>query len=92
VKLRFQADADLRQAIVTGTLRHSSDLDFQSAGAVPFDSLDDLLVLALAAEQDRVLVSHDQNTMELHFRQFVRNKRSPGLILIPPTPIGWDRD
>ena len=30
-KIRFQADADLRQAIVTGAIRGQPNLDFQSA-------------------------------------------------------------
>jgi predicted nuclease of predicted toxin-antitoxin system len=89
VKLRFQADADLKRAIVAGLQRYSKDLDFQTAESIPLEGLDDLLVLASAADQNRVLVSHDQNTMELHFRRFVREQSSPGLILIPQRiPIG----
>ncbi|GAA6616082.1 hypothetical protein NUACC26_018810 [Scytonema sp. NUACC26] len=30
-KVRFQADADLKQAIVTGTTRREPSIDFQSA-------------------------------------------------------------
>jgi hypothetical protein len=30
-KVRFQADADLRQAIATGIIRKQPDIDFQSA-------------------------------------------------------------
>lgn len=43
-------------------------------------------VLALAAEQQRVLVSHDVGTMPAHFRGF-RNagKQSAGVFLIPQT-------
>jgi hypothetical protein len=43
-------------------------------------------VLALAAEQQRVLVSHDVGTMPAHFRAF-RNagKQSAGVFLIPQT-------
>jgi len=68
MKLRFQADADLNQAIVAGLQRYALDVDFQTALSVPLEGLDDSLVLAVAAEQNRVLVSHDQNTMEFHFR------------------------
>jgi hypothetical protein len=41
-------------------------------------------VLALAAEQERVLVSHDVGTMPAHFRRF-RNagRQSSGIFLIP---------
>jgi hypothetical protein len=46
--------------------------------------LNDIEVLALAAEQERVLVSPDAGTMPTHFRAF-RNagKRSPGVFLVP---------
>jgi hypothetical protein len=40
-------------------------------------------VISLAARLDRLLVSHDVNTMPGHFREFAKRKRSPGLVLIP---------
>jgi len=43
-------------------------------------------VLALAAEQQRVLVSHDVGTMPAHFRAFQdAGERSAGVFLIPQT-------
>jgi hypothetical protein len=46
--------------------------------------MNDLDVLALAAERQRVLVSHDVGTMPAHFRA-LRNsgKHSAGVFLIP---------
>ena len=46
--------------------------------------MNDPEVLALAAERQRVLVSHDAGTMPAHFRKF-RNagKHSSGVFLIP---------
>ena len=41
------------------------------------------VVLAIAASENRVLVSHDVSTLPGHFRLFVRRRNSPGLILIP---------
>ncbi len=78
MKLRFQADADLNHAIILGVQRQANEVDFQTAESVPLEGLDDPLVLALAAEQNRVLVSHDQNTMDFHFRNFVKTVDSPG--------------
>ena len=50
-------------------------------------------VLALAAGQGRVLVSHDFKTMPEHFRVFSLERVSPGLILIPQRlPIGMAID
>jgi hypothetical protein len=50
VRLRFQADADLKHAIVAGTLRREPGLDFQRAESVPLEGLADPTVLALAAQ------------------------------------------
>lgn len=83
MKIRFQADADLNQAIVIGVSRRVPEIDFQPARAVPLHDLDDLAVLALAAQQGRVLVSHDISSMETHFRKFIRTHTSPGLVLLP---------
>ena len=71
MKIRFQADADLKHAIVAGVLRRAASVDFRRAESVPFVRLADPAVLAAAAEDNRVLVSHDINTMEGHFREFI---------------------
>ena len=87
MRIRLQADADLKHAIVAGTLRRAASVDFRRAEAVPLEGLADPSVLALAAEEGRVLVSHDVNTMERHFRDFIQNQNSPGLSLIPQTRV-----
>ena len=88
MRIRFQADADLKHAIVAGTLRRAASIDFRRAEAVPLEGLADPFVLSAAAKAGRVLVSHDVNTMERHFRDFTRERDSPGLILIPQTRVG----
>ena len=86
MKVRFLADADLNNSIVTGVLRRESSLDFLTAQAAALRGMDDLAVLALAAERQRVLVSHDVGTMPAHFRAFRRaGKHSPGVFLVPQT-------
>ena len=86
MKVRFLADADLNKSIVSGVLRREPAIDFLTAGAAGLRRLKDLEVLALAAEQQRVLVSHDVGTMPAHFRTY-RNagKRSAGLFLVAQT-------
>jgi predicted nuclease of predicted toxin-antitoxin system len=79
---RLLADADLNGAIVSGVLRRSAHLDFKRAEEVPLEGLSDAAVLAIAAEDDRVLVSHDVTTMPDRFREYVRQRNSPGVILI----------
>jgi len=82
VKVRFLADADLNKTIVSGVLRRDPSIDFQTAQAAGLRCLKDPEVLALAAKQRRVLVSHDVSTLPAHFRTF-RNagKRSAGVFL-----------
>lgn len=83
MKIRFLADADLNRAIVSGTLRREPFLDFMTAHAAGLRGMHDPEVLALAAEQQRVLVSHDVGTMPAQFRAF-RNagKHSAGVFLV----------
>jgi uncharacterized protein with PIN domain len=41
-------------------------------------------LLELAAQQDRILITHDRRTMTRHFRErLVVGKRSPGLFIVP---------
>jgi hypothetical protein len=68
VKVRFLADADLNGAIVSGVLRREPSVDFLTAKVAGLRGMHDLGVLALAAESQRVLVSHDISTMPPHFR------------------------
>jgi hypothetical protein len=83
MKARLLADADLHPGIINGFLARRHAVDFQFARGVIPDRMSDLEVLAVAADLGRVLVSHDRNTMPLHFRAFTRLSRSPGLVLIP---------
>lgn len=83
MKIRFQADADLNQIIVLATLRHEPSIDFQTAGAARLFACTDQEVLQIAAQDGRVLVTHDQKTMPGHFAEFIENATSPGLLVIP---------
>lgn len=82
MKVRFQADADLNEDIVTGILRRQPQVDFQTATAASLRLLTDIDVLTLAARQGRVLVSHDRRTMPVAFEQFLRSNQSPGLLIV----------
>ena len=66
--VRFLADANLHHAIVSGCLRREPAMDFLSAQVARLDGVADADVLALAAAQGRILVTHDFQTMPTHFR------------------------
>lgn len=80
--IRFQADADLRQAIVTGTIRRQPDIDFQSAYVALLEGKKDSEVLAIAAQDDRVLVTHDRKTMPAEFGKFIISQTSSGVLVL----------
>ncbi len=81
--VRFQADADLNQIIVAALVRRAPGVDFRTAEVAHLKGLDDPEVLALAAGEGRVLVTHDSRTMPSHFGAFVESHRSAGVIVIP---------
>ncbi|MEN3331765.1 MAG: hypothetical protein V7641_1130 [Blastocatellia bacterium] len=82
MKLRFQADNDLDQRIVTAVRRLEPAIDFQTAPALSLHGISDLEVLALTAQQGRILVSHDRQTLPDHFQQFIASQTSPGAIIV----------
>lgn len=82
MRVRFQADADLNEDIVTGILRRKPGVDFQTATTANLRLLSDLEVLTLAAREGLVLVSHDRRTMPWAFAEFVRSNLSPGLLIV----------
>ena len=83
MKIRFQADADLNQVIVQAVIRQEPSIDFQTAVRADLEGLDDPAVLALAAREGRVLVSHDKKTMPYHFADFIVQQTSAGVLLLP---------
>jgi hypothetical protein len=83
MKLRFQADNDLDERIITATKRLEPAIDFKRASEIGLHlGVSDDQVLALAAKEGRVLVTHDRRTMPSHFEYFISHNTSPGLIII----------
>jgi hypothetical protein len=66
MKVRFPADADFNQNIVRAVRRRAPAIDFQTAHEAGLHGLDDQAVLAQAAREGRLLVSHDRRTMPNH--------------------------
>jgi predicted nuclease of predicted toxin-antitoxin system len=83
--VRFQADADLNTEIVAGVLRREPSIDFQTADEASLHRVPDPEVLVLAAQENRILVTHDSRTMPRHFAEFIRHHSSPGVFLIAQT-------
>jgi precorrin-6B methylase 1 len=83
MKVRFQADADLNHIIVKATLRCEPAIDFQTAQTASLTGLKDQEVLAIAAREARLLVTHDRKTMPKHFAEFIKTERSSGVLIVP---------
>ena len=85
MSVRFQADNDLNRLIVTATLRREPAIDFRTAQAAGLDRLDDRAVLKGAAEEGRILVTHDKRSMPRHFAEFIaEGHNSPGVLVVIP--------
>jgi predicted nuclease of predicted toxin-antitoxin system len=82
MKVRFQADADLNEDIVAGVVRREPGIDFQTADEANLRGLPDPQVLALAAQENRILVTHDRRTMPRHFADFIGTQKSFGVVII----------
>lgn len=65
-------------------------MDFLSANDAELEGLPDPDVLTRAADEDRILVTHDLKTMPHHLGRFLQTGRSsPGVLLVPQyVPVG----
>ena len=84
--VRFLADEDVRADIIQGCV-------LRTRGRHPgreerrLERKQDPVLLELAAEQDRILITHDRNTMTGHFYERVAaGKSGPGLFIVPKWP------
>jgi hypothetical protein len=90
LSLRFQADADLKYAIVKAVRQREPSIDFASAAESRLEGVGDPELLERAAQEGRILVSHDRRTMLAHFRMRLEAGRpSPGLFVVSQgAPLG----
>ena len=83
MKVRFMGDYDFNGEILDGLLRREPSIDFVSGHESDLEGLPDPDVLERAANEGRVLVTHDQRTMPHHFGDFLLRRNSPGVFIIP---------
>ena len=60
-----------------------TSIDFQAATVAGLPGVDDAEVLARAARDGRVLVTHDRKPIPRYFAEFVARETTPGLLVIP---------
>lgn len=83
MSVRFLADANFDLVILAAAKRREPALDFQTAPGVGLAGLEDPAVLAVAAQEGRVLLTHDVRTMPRHFAAFIGEQTSAGVLLVP---------
>src|SRR5262249_12242123 len=71
--------------IIAGVLRREPSIDFQMADEANLRRVPDPEVLALAAQEGRILVTHDRRTIPRHFAAFILHHSSPGVFIIAQT-------
>ena len=78
--LHFAADENFNNDIVRGLLRRNPNIDVVRVQDVSLSSTDDPTILEWAAQQGRVLLTHDVSTMTRHAYDRVRaGKPMPGV-------------
>lgn len=79
---KFMADADVPQDLIDELCRREREINFLIASVAGTRGPSDPQVLGLAADDGRILVSCDRNTMPHHFKAFIFERDSPGLIVV----------
>jgi hypothetical protein len=82
--LRFAADENFNGDIVRGLLRRNPKLDIVRIQDVGLSVADDTSVLQWAADQGRVIVTHDISTLAKHaFDRIAAGQPMPGVFEVP---------
>jgi len=84
VTVRFLADEDLDSDIINGLLSRDPAIDVLDIRNAGLRGAKDPVLPGLAAEQDRILITHDRRTMTRHFyERMAAGQSSPGVFIIP---------
>lgn len=88
--LKLAADENFNNGIVRGLLRRNPTLDIVRVQDVGLSGADDAAVLAWAATEGRVLLTHDVTTMTRYaYERVARGEPLPGVFEVARTvPIG----
>jgi hypothetical protein len=81
--VRWLAHENLNNDIVRGVLRRKPDLDKVRVQDAGLSGMDDPSLLAWAAAQDRVLITHDVSTMTAYaYRRTAGGEYLPGVLQV----------
>ena len=84
MSVRFLADEDLDADIIGGLRSREPAIDILDVKITGLRGTKDPALLELAAQQDRILITHDRRTMTRHLRgRLAAGKSNPGLFIVP---------
>ena len=82
--LRFLADENFKSDIVRGLLRRQPDVDIARVQDVGLIGAVDPTIVAWAAEQERILLTHDRATMpDVAYQRVSAGEPMPRVIIVP---------
>ncbi len=80
---RFAADENFHNAILRGLSRHSLQLDIVRIQDTDMYQADDRTVLEWVSEQNRILLTHDVQTIPKYaYERIQAGQRTPGIFVI----------
>lgn len=88
--MRWLADENLNNDILRGLFRRNQAIDIVRAQDVGLGGASDEEVLAWAAREERILLTHDVATITaVAYRRLMKGERMPGVFEVGPSvPIG----
>ncbi len=80
---RFLTDEDFNNDILRGILRHLPELDVVRVQDVGLRTIEDSIILAWAAQESRVILTHDASTMiDAAYQRTREGLPMPGVIAV----------
>lgn len=88
--LPFLADEHFSHRLLRGIKLRNKSLDLMTAQTVGLDGASDPALLAWAAEEQRILMTHDRQTIPKHASERIRARlKMPGVIVVSDAaPVG----
>jgi predicted nuclease of predicted toxin-antitoxin system len=81
--LRLLSDENFNGDIIRGLFLRQPNLDLVRVQDVGLQELDDPTILAWAAENNRIVVTHDRATMpDFAYKRLINNKLMTGLFIV----------
>src|SRR3954465_14178339 len=89
--IRVIADHNFDGRIIRGLISRTTGLDLTTARSVGLARASDLEILEWAFGQNRVLLSHDTNTMPSHIATLAASGQSHAGVVLVPQSLGVGR-